>query len=245
MLGALCATEEGGGHPKAIHTTLTEALGGFVLSGSKTWVTLGADADRLLVVASVGADADGRNRLRVVRVPASRAGVALLPGTPLPFVPEISHARVTFDAVAIGAGEVLPGDGYDDALKPFRTLEDVHVTAGVLGWAMRAARASDWERAWTDEAAGVLLLLRAVGRGSPSAPETHVALAGALTLARRLLDRGGWSKCPDAVRVTWERDRRVLDVASNVRAARLEAAWRALARTDDLASGHFPVSRPR
>ncbi len=55
----------------------------------------------LLVVASVGADAEGRNRLRVARVPSTRAGVTLEEAPPLPFVPEIAHARVTLDAVAV------------------------------------------------------------------------------------------------------------------------------------------------
>ena len=141
-LAALCATEEGGGHPRAIRSTLAPAPGGFVLSGSKTWVTLGADAEALLVVASVGSDAEGRNRLKVARVPTLRSGVTLQAGEPTPFAPEIGHARATFEAVAVGHEDVLPGDGYDDALKPFRTIEDIHVTAAVLGWAIGVGRSN-------------------------------------------------------------------------------------------------------
>lgn len=228
-LAALCATEEGGGHPRAIQSTLAQAPGGFVLSGRKTWVTLGADVDMLLVVASVGGDAEGRNRLKVVRVPALRSGVTLQAGQPTPFAPEIGHARATFDAVVVSPGDVLPGDGYDDALKPFRTIEDIHVTAAVLGWAIGVGRSSGWERAWLEHALAALLLLRAAGDAPPLAAGTHLALAGALRLVRQVLEAADWARS-DAARASWERDRRLLDVATSVRAARLEAAWRGLGR---------------
>jgi hypothetical protein len=227
-LAALCATEEGGGHPRAIRTALrARDEGGWTLTGRKTWVTLGADADVLLVVASAGAGDDGRNRLRIARVPADRAGVRLEPGPPLPFAPDIGHARAAFDAVTVETPELLPGDGYDTYLKPFRTIEDVHVLAAALGWATRIARASRWERAWIDEAIALVVLLQGVA-AMPPAPETHVALAGALSATRRLLAGAPWDRADAPTREGWERDRPLLDVASTVRAARREAAWRAL-----------------
>ncbi len=231
VLGALCATEEGGGHPRSIRSTLTPREprdGAFALSGKKTWVTLGDEADVLLVVASVGDDGEGRNRLRVARVPARRGGVTVHTAPALPFVPEIAHAKATFDAVAIAEDELLPGDGYDDALKPFRTLEDIHVTAAVAAWAIGVGRASGWPRVWIDEALALVVFLRAVGDAPPLAPEAHVVLAGAQALAWRLLDGAAWSQCGDGVRSRWERDRPLMNVARNVRGARLEAAWRTL-----------------
>jgi hypothetical protein len=231
-LTALCATEEGGGHPRAIRTTLAPAPGGgHTLTGRKNWVTLGSEAQVLLVVASTGQDEGGRNRLRVARVPASRDGVRLEEGGDAPFAPEIRHARATFDHVAVAEAELLPGDGYVAVLKPFRTIEDAHVMAAVLGWSVGVARASAWERAWIDEALGLVLLLRAIGAEDPSRPETHLVLAGAITATRRALDAAPWERCDAGVRAAWERDRPLLDVASNVRAARHETAWRALAGT--------------
>jgi len=229
VLGSLCATEDGGGHPRAIRTSLTPRDGGYTLSGHKNWVTLGDDADLLLVVASVGADGQGRNRLRVARVPARREGVAVRGAPPLAFVPEIAHAKATFDAVAIAESELLAGDGYDDALKPFRTIEDIHVMAAVLGWAIGVGRASAWPRAWIDEALALVVLLCAVGDSPPLAPATHLVLAGAQALARRLLGAAAWSQCDEATAARWERDRPLLEVARSVRGARLEAAWEALA----------------
>jgi hypothetical protein len=228
VLGGLCATEEGGGHPRAIQSVLTAREGGYLLSGKKSWVTLGSDADVLLVVASVGQEA-GRNRLRVARVPLQREGVRIQETPPLPFVSEIAHAKAIFESVAVAESELLPGDGYDDVLKPFRTIEDVHVMASSLGWGIGVARASEWPRAWIDEAIALVALFCAIGDAPALAPETHVVLAGAQAVATRLMDGAPWSKSGDALRSRWERDRPLVNVAGNVRAARLEAAWKALA----------------
>ncbi|HEY1694358.1 MAG TPA: acyl-CoA dehydrogenase family protein [Polyangiaceae bacterium] len=228
-LCAMCATEEGGGHPRAIRTTLADRGDGtFVLDGRKSWVTLGTDAQVLLVVASTGTDDRGRNRLRVVRIPAARAGVRLEPGGTAPFAPEIGHARAVFEGVRVDPAEVLAGDGYDAFLKPFRTIEDAHVMAAVLAWGVGVAHVASWDRAWTEEALAVLLAWRSLGEAPPSEPATHVAVAGALATTKRLLDAGAWDRTDERTRLGWERDRALLGVASTVRAARLEAAWRAL-----------------
>jgi alkylation response protein AidB-like acyl-CoA dehydrogenase len=232
-LTALCATEEGGGHPRAIRTILATRgeAGGYTLTGRKSWVTLGRDAEVLLVVASLGLDAQGRNRLRVARVPATREGVRLEAGGSTPFAPEIGHARAVFDAVAVDEDELLPGDGYTTVLKPFRTIEDAHVMAAILGWGIGVARRSGWDRAWLDEAIALVVTLGTIGAASPSDPGTHIALAGVLDATKRLLDAAAWDRVEPAVRAAWERDRPLLDIASTVRAARLEAAWRTLTET--------------
>ncbi len=51
-LTGLCATEEEGNHPRAIHTRLEPDAGGHLLSGEKRWATLAPLARELLVVAS-------------------------------------------------------------------------------------------------------------------------------------------------------------------------------------------------
>jgi alkylation response protein AidB-like acyl-CoA dehydrogenase len=85
---ALCATEQGGNHPRAIQTTFTRG----VLNGRKTWATAATAASSLLVVASVGRH-DGKNQLRVVRVATDAPGVRMH-ATSAAFVPEIPHAEV-------------------------------------------------------------------------------------------------------------------------------------------------------
>ncbi len=231
-LAALCASEEGSAHPSAVRTTLTAGpAGDWELTGDKSFVTLGADADQLLVVAVVaptGPDDGGRPRLRVACVPASRAGISLEVGAPLPFAPEIAHARVALRGVRVADAELLPGDGYAGVVKPFRTLEDIHVLSAVLGLGLGVARSSGWSDGWAMRAVASVVALQAVGRASPSAPETHVALAGAMAEARALLDGAAWDRAPAAIREAWMRDRPLLDVAQRVRAARLESALRVL-----------------
>ena len=100
--------------------------------------------------------------------------------------------------------------------------------AAILGWGIRVARASRWEPAWMEEAVAWIVALRALGAALPSDPGTHVGLAGAIAATKRLLDGAAWTRVDATVCAGWERDRPLLDVASTVRAARLEAAWRAL-----------------
>ena len=134
---ALCATEDEGGHPRAIKTRLESGR----VTGTKRFVSFGTFAKHLLVVASEGAS-EGRNRLRVVQVAAS--DVTLDPGMELPFVPEVPHASVVLENVA---GQVLPGDGYERYLKPFRTIEDLHVNAAVLAYLLNVGLRFGWSNA--------------------------------------------------------------------------------------------------
>src|SRR5262249_48127659 len=74
---ALCATEEGGAHPRAIQTQLVADGDDYLVTGKKKWATVASAASALLVVASTGTGADGKNQLRVVRVPVSAPGVVI------------------------------------------------------------------------------------------------------------------------------------------------------------------------
>ncbi|PXX62957.1 acyl-CoA dehydrogenase-like protein [Nocardia tenerifensis] len=226
-LVALCATEAGGGHPSAIETTLREDLGGPRLNGTKTFATLGMLAQRLVVIASVGADASGRNRLRAGMVAAGEAGVQVtsLPATA--FAPEIPHAVVTLTDVA---AVVLPGDGYVEYLKPFRTIEDVHVLAAALGWLVRVARASSWPRPVVQQLLTAVAAVRGLDIDAPSSPGVHVALGGAFAYFGQLLAEVDslWPSVDSVTRQRWERDRPLLAVAGRVRDQRLATAWRSV-----------------
>jgi alkylation response protein AidB-like acyl-CoA dehydrogenase len=228
----LCVTEEGGAHPRALQATLRpiDSAGdsGFRLSGAKTWSTLAASARRLLVAASAGADQSGRNRLRMAVVDVGAPGVSIRPMPPTPFTPEIEHAEVTFTDVAVT--EVLPGDGFDHWIKPFRTVEDVHVHAALAGHLVRLARAHAWPRAIVEDALALIAALRALAAGDPGAREVHIALAGALRTAERLVADAAphLAATDETTRTRWERDRPILGVASRARAERCEAAWRHL-----------------
>lgn len=230
---ALCATEAGGAHPSAIQTRLSGGNGDgpLRLSGTKAFVTLGTAADTLFIVATEGVDEQGRNRLRMVMIDAQREGVHLnvLPETP--FVPEIPHAELKLTEVKVSPDEVLPGDGYTRYLKPFRTVEDCHVHAALLGWLLQVGRRSGWPERVQDEVLALVVTMRGLALADPASSAVHVALGGALDLCQRLVKglEEWWPQVDAPTRDLWERDKALLGVAGKARAKRREAARQRLA----------------
>lgn len=227
---ALCATEEGGNHPRAIRTTLVAAgPGRLTLTGKKKWATVASEASALLVVATLGTDEGGKNRLRVVRVPANAPGVTLRAAA-APFVPEIPHAEVDLDNVVVAEADVLPGDGYDDYLKPFRTVEDLHVHGALLGYLIGVARRRSMPRDLVELLATLAIATRALAEADPKSEATHVALAGLIALVTRAVAQVEEHWGADEERTRWDRDRPLLRVASAAREARRERAWAIVTR---------------
>lgn len=229
---SLAATESGGAHPRAVETKLVDENGAHVLRGAKTFATLASAADELLVVASRGAGDDGKNRLVLVRVAATAPGITIVDRALTPFAPEIPHARVTLDGVRIDSDDVLPDDGYDAYLKPFRTIEDMHVLAATLGNIVRTARACAFDTTVTERAIATAAALRAIAARAPSDPVAHVTLAGLFDTTRELVEARAveWkTKAPADVAERWQRDLPLMMVAETARQARTASAWRALA----------------
>jgi len=227
-LVALCVTEEEGNHPRAIRTTLRRAADRWRLDGAKRWTTLGPQGSLFLVLARDASVAGERPALRVARVAAGTPGVSIenMPATR--FVPEVPHARLRFDDVALADDALLPGDGWALYAKPFRTVEDAHVNAAALGYLVREARRLGWPLPWTGRATALLLALRAVAGEDPSRPQTHVALGGILDAGSALIADAEthWSaSSEDAALARWLRDRELLNVASSARAQRTASAW--------------------
>lgn len=217
---ALCATEAGGAHPRAIATTLVDGR----VDGTKAFVTLGPFAERLLVVASTG-EVDGQNQLKVALVDARHPGVSLHATPELPFTPELPHASVELRDVP--ALIVLPGDGYTAYLKPFRTIEDTHVHLALCGYQLQVARRCGFGADLVAALAAQALALTAIARRDPASPATHVALGGAIASAETLIERcaPAWSQVDGVVHARWTRDQGLLRVAGGARARRLEVAW--------------------
>jgi acyl-CoA dehydrogenase len=172
---AMCATEEGGGRPSAIRTTLTQRAGVWLVNGTKSFATRGVLAQRLVVIASLGTAPDGRNRLRATMVDAKETGVRVTDQPALPFAPEIPHATVRLTDVPV---QVLLGDGYLNYLQPFRTIEDIHVLAAALGWLLRVARASGWPQASRQRLLMVVAAVRGLNVDAASSPGVHIVLGG-------------------------------------------------------------------
>ena len=231
--GCLAASEEGGAHPRNIRTRLTPSGEGYVLDGAKTWVTLATEVEELLVVATVG-EHDGKNLLRVARVPTGREGVTLTPRSPTPFAPGIVHATAVFAGVRVAEDELFPGDGYTEYVKPFRTIEDIHVGAAMLAFLVAVAERHAFPRAVLVDLFPLLLAARVLASCDPKAPETHVALAGVFAGLSRLLGADATTAAietmPEHERAELRRDLPLLLIAERARALRLDAALEAIAR---------------
>ncbi len=217
---AFCATEVDGNHPRAIATRLTEGR----LSGTKTFVTLGAQAEWLAVVATTGSGDDGRPRLKVALLPANAPGVEMTPGPALPFVPEIPHAVVTLSDAP--AAEVLPRDGYTGALKPFRTVEDIFVHAALVGYLVQIARRTGGPGRTVAALLASAAALTTLAGAEPLAVGTHLALAGEIARLESLRDVMAplWRRLDTETRARWERDRPLLQIAGRARNRRLHVA---------------------
>lgn len=227
LRACLAATEAGGARPRDIETRVTITSSGARVDGAKTFATLASKADEILVFAWDGARSEeGHKRLRLVRVPGASPGVTLEAGPETPFAPEIPHAILRLDGVLLPRESVLPGDGYAEYVKPFRTIEDAHVMAATAGLLLRFARTFAFSPAAIEALVAALLAIAGAAEMDPTSPVTHVALAGALGAFERWIEdhAGELEKVDGATRAMWERDRPLLLVASKARTLRLEAA---------------------
>ncbi len=228
-VAALCITEDKGNHPRAIETALVEvAPDAYELTGKKKWATGGSLAQTLLVAAKLGEEA-GRPRLRLVRVRADAPGVTMIPMAQ-PFVPEIPHAEIHLERVAVREPDLLPGDAYTTYIKPFRTVEDIHVHAALLGYLVGVAVRHALPRTLVERLLALAHATRALAERDRAAPELHVVLAGTLALVPPVLAEleAAWSALGGHEWTRWQRDRVLLQVAETARAARLAKAWEQL-----------------
>lgn len=221
-LVSLAASELGGAHPRAIQCTLIEQR----LTGKKEWVSGGPSAV-LLVVAALPEQSTEHPRLVVVRLPSDRAGLRFETPKPAPFIPEIPHASLRLEAVLVESEEVLPGDGYLNYLKPFRTIEDIHVHAALLAHLGAVlARAADPDRPLLERILAALACARALAAEDPTTAGTHLALAGLIGETQRLLLEIEPKLVGDAtIAARFQRDRPLFAVAGKAREKRREAAW--------------------
>jgi hypothetical protein len=226
---SICITEEKGGHPGMIKSNLQGAPGQntWVLNGSKKFITLAGVADLFLVAATIGTAQDKKNIIRLVQVERNSPGIEITPMHDLAFVPEISHGVLTFHDVLVNNSCLLPGDGYADYIRPFRTIEDLHVSAAITGYMFRIACLHQWPRSIKELIASLLAGTRSLALEDPASPGVHIALGGLGAQMSSVFESAAeyWEKTDETTRSRWERDRAILGVAEKSRAIRLEKAW--------------------
>jgi len=225
-LCALCVTEADGNRPKAIKTRLSSSGLSWCLNGAKRWTTLGPEGSLFFVAARDEAASTDRPGLRVAPVHADSPGLKIQPMPETRFVPEVPHAQLQFENVKVEA--LLPGDGYDLYVKPFRTVEDIHVQAAILAYLMREAQRLGWPEHWIERLSALLAGFATLSDMPPSHAETHVGLAGALRISAGLIEEAEafWLKsATDPATLRWHRDRELLTVAGKARELRTRRAW--------------------
>ncbi|WIF68788.1 acyl-CoA dehydrogenase family protein [Metapseudomonas otitidis] len=225
-LGALCVTEARSVRPAEMQVRLD----GLSLNGRKDFVTAADAADWLLVAAREEADGEApRLALTVVRNGAP--GVRIEPLPALPLMPDIPHARLHLDGAHC---ERLAGDGWNAYVKPFRSLEDLHVLAAVSAWLLGVGQDSGWPPALRMRLLGLLAGAAEVARLCATSPVMHVMLAGLFAEfdgLRSELD-AAFASGPAPWATLWTRDRGLLAIAGAARATRLAKAREALGWVD-------------
>ncbi|MCO6059987.1 acyl-CoA dehydrogenase [Pseudomonas sp. MOB-449] len=217
-LGALCVTENRSVRPVDLQTRLT----GLTLDGRKDFVTAGNAADWLLVAAREEVDGESpRLALAVVRNGAP--GVRVEPLKPLPLMPDVPHARLHLTGAHC---ERLAGDGWDAYVKPFRSIEDLHVLAALLAWLYGVGRDNAWSQSLQLRLLGLLTGAAEVSRQCATSPAMHLLLAALFAEFKALkpeLD-AALAAGPAEWAGLWQRDQGVLEIAGGARAKRLEKA---------------------
>jgi len=228
---ALCVTEADGNSPKAIKSSLQQAGDDWVLNGSKRWTTLGPEGALFFVAARDEAASAERARIRIAKVDSKAPGLKIESMPATKFVPEVPHARLQFENLKVREAEILPGDGYDEYVKPFRTVEDIHVQAAVLSYLMREGQRLSWPQHWLERLSALLAALGKIADMPAAHAETHIALAGALAIGAGLIEEteAFWLKsASDPATLRWRRDRELLQVAGKARELRTQRAWEQL-----------------
>lgn len=227
-MSALCVTETEGNQPRHINTTLTSTPEGWRLNGEKAFVTLADRAEWLWVAACVG-EQNGRKHIKLLGIPVSQQGITLTPLPTMKFVPEIGHAKVSFDNVLIADEAILPGDGYSEYVKPFRTIEDIHVCAATCGLLLGHAFREAWPHTHIEMLISLAVGWHALAQAPANAPTTHVALAGLMTQQTQLIATVTPLLAQNtAFGAHWMRDLPLLKVAEKARQQRTAKAWQHL-----------------
>ncbi|HBN9704369.1 acyl-CoA dehydrogenase [Pseudomonas aeruginosa] len=217
-LGALCVTEKRSVRPADLQTRLE----GLVLHGQKDFVTAGDSASWWLVAARDEAPGQPpRLSMTVVLAGAPGARLEALPA--LPLMPDVPHSRLLLDGAHC---ERLPGDGWDDYVRPFRLLEDVHALAALVGWLYGVGHECGWPSPLLLRLAGILGGCAEVARHPVACVGTQAVLAGLFEQFSALegqLD-AAFAANASTWEALWQRDRGLLAIANGARKVRLEKA---------------------
>ncbi|MDP3847392.1 MAG: acyl-CoA dehydrogenase [Pseudomonas sp.] len=221
-LGALCVTENKSTRPADMHTRLS----GLALTGRKDFVTAAEAADWLLVAAR-DEPAGAPVHLSLAVVYRGAPGVRIEPLPSLPLMPDIGHARLHLEQASC---ELLAGDGWDAYVKPFRSIEDLHVLAALGAWLYGVGQDGAWPQILQLRLLALLTGCAELTRQCPNAATSHLLLAALFTQFAALRPEvdAAMAAGPPTWAQLWQRDQNLLNIAASARAKRLEKALSSL-----------------
>lgn len=232
QLSAVCITEQAGNHPRAIETTLKPLENGRTqVTGEKTFVTGGTQAEVLYIAAKEGIDQHGRPVIRMLKVDAKQKGVYIAALPKMQFIPEVEHGLVKLDGVQLDNENILTGDGYSQFVKPFRTVEDLHVQAAVTSMLLAHGLRQHLEPELCERWLALALAYRGLSDFAIDDPALHLALAGNRQQLRMLISMSeeAWKARDSGFYEAWKRDKALLNIASKAHQKRTENAWELIA----------------
>lgn len=224
---ALLVSEATGKSPKQIHTRLEpNANGGWTLNGTKSYVSGGALAQQLLVLAHAGELADGRKRMRLAHFSADRTGVSIQARPPAAVMPEFQYGTAVFNEVPLANEELIPGDGFADHARPFAARESVFIFAAVLGYLFKLAVKYSGSTSLCERLLAAISMYSGLASLDPNTPAAELATQGGHALAGQLVAEcdASLGDLPAPIRDAWARDRAILRMGQ-AGAARATKAW--------------------
>ena len=209
-LAAFCVSEKGVKKPWDMATQLSSQGERTVLDGQKGYVMLMPnELDRLYVVAK-----NEEGQLCCVYLPNNSLGVSASEPLKAPFVEDIPHSGVSFDQVEISSEQLLDIDGHQQANKPFRYWEDVHVALAMLGWVLREQIESG---KLLQELSGEMLLIEQLNESFEESPDYYTLSSIALLdQSHEMMDIGS-KNVPESAQKLWMKDRLLLQMGQKIR----------------------------
>ncbi len=218
---AMCVTEVKGNHPKQLETYVT-ADG--VVTGHKSFVTMGGHAQQLIVVAKTdGSQVNQVDRptLKAVLLQQSAKGIQIHALDNIKLVPDVPHASMTLDDAQ---GVILPGDGHTDYSKRFRYLEDIHVLISFVALILSTSVRYGLPSKITEQC--ILLTSALVSQKLLDEPWQHLHLSEAFKNFEMIVlaFEENFEQLPVTFKADWLRDKKLFSLANKARQVRAEKA---------------------
>ena len=223
---ALCISETGGVHPKSIKTRLV----GNQVTGIKTYVTGGSEATHLLVLCKVGENSYGRPILKMIQLPGNANNIEITDFN-LSFMQEVKHGKLSLKGSQIKSDQILEGDGYSHYAKPFRTLEDICISAAYQAMLLRQALDNNWSDTLRDQILFNLFTLKNLILLPLLGNETHILLSAYEINFENLLpdiDLHITNHSSSAFRADWETNKKAIFLGKKTKEQRLLSARKIL-----------------